>query len=383
MEGDQPTSRPAAATRVVHSAGPPDPRSGALVPPLVMSATFAHGNPEGLAYGRDRNPTWELLEKAVADLEGGAGAVSFASGMAGVAAVLDLLPLGAEVVVARDAYSGTRELLAHLEATGRLRRRVVDATDPRAPEAALGAAMVWLEALGNPLLSVPDLPAWKEAAGRAGALLVVDNTLATPLLCQPLALGADLVVHSASKHLGGHSDLMLGVVAGDDPDLLQRLHAHRTRQGGCPGQLEAWLTLRGMRTLAVRIERQAASAAWLAGRLLGSPRISAVHYPGLMGHPQHDRARRQLKGGFGAMLSIEVDTDAAGAERVCAATRIWTNATSLGSVESLLERRARWAGEEYLPAGLIRLSVGIEEREDLLRDLAQALALVGAGPDLG
>ncbi|MGC8474172.1 MAG: PLP-dependent transferase, partial [Candidatus Dormibacteria bacterium] len=221
-------------TLVVHGASRSDQRTGALVPPLVLSATFAHGNPEQLAYSRDRNPTWELLEVAVAQLEGARGAVAFASGMAGIAAALELLPVGAEVVVAQDAYTGTRELLSHLGATGRLRSRRVDATLPAALEEVGGAAMVWLESMGNPLLSIPDLRAWAAAAHRQGAILVVDNTLATPLLCRPLELGADLVAHSASKHLGGHSDLMLGVVAGLDLELLARLRQHRTRQGGCP-----------------------------------------------------------------------------------------------------------------------------------------------------
>ena len=367
-------------TLLVHGASRSDQRTGALVPPLVLSATFAHGNQEGLAYSRDRNPTWELLEAAVAQLEGAAAAVAFASGMAGIAAALDLLPMGAEVVAAQDAYTGTRDLLSHLSSTGRLQARKVDATDPAALEEIGGAAMVWLESMGNPLLSVPDLRAWAAAAHRQGAILVVDNTLATPLLCRPLELGADLVAHSASKHLGGHSDLMLGVVAGQDLELMSRLRQHRTRQGGCPGQLEAWLALRGMRTLAVRLSRQCQTASFLAGALSGTPRVREVHYPGLAAHPQHRLAAEQLDLGFGALLALELDVDAEAAETVCTSTRIWTNATSLGSVESLLERRGRWAGEEYLPQGLIRLSCGIENQEDLLDDLGRALAQVGAGP---
>ena len=368
------------ATLVVHGASRSDARSGALVPPMVLSATFAHGNEAGLAYSRDRNPTWELLEAAVAELEGASGAVAFASGMAGISACLDLLPVGAEVLVARDAYTGTRELLSHLSATGRLRVREVDAVAPGASELVERADLVWLETMGNPLLTVPDLRAWAHAAHRQGALLAVDNTLATPLLCRPLELGADLAVHSASKHLGGHSDLMLGVVAGADPELVARLRRHRSRDGGCPGQLEAWLALRGMRTLAVRLARQCQTAALLAGELAGTALVGAVHYPGLPTHPQHRLAAEQLDGGFGALLALELEVGAEEAELVCGATRIWTNATSLGSVESLLERRGRWAGEEYLPAGLIRLSCGIEDAQDLLADLSQALAQVGAGP---
>ncbi len=367
-------------TLLVHGSSRSDQRTGALVPPLVLSATYAHGNQEKLAYSRDRNPTWELLEAAVAQLEGAAGAVAFASGMAGISAALELLPMGGEVVVAQDAYTGTRDLLSHLSSTGRLRARRVDATAPAALEEIGGAEMVWLESMGNPLLSVPDLRDWAAAAHRRGAILLVDNTLATPLLCRPLELGADLVAHSASKHLGGHSDLMLGVVAGQDPELISRLRQHRTRQGGCPGQMEAWLALRGMRTLAVRLSRQCQTADFLARELTGTPRVKEVHYPGLATHPQHRLAEEQLEGGFGALLALELEVEAEAAERVCTSTRIWTNATSLGSVESLLERRGRWAGEEYLPPGLLRLSCGIENREDLLEDLGRALAQVGAGP---
>ena len=210
-----------------------------------------------------------------------------------------------------------------------------------------------------------------------GAITVVDNTFATPLLVQPLRLGADVVVHSVSKYIGGHSDLMLGAVVTKVSDLLPKLRYYRTNVGAIPGQIETWLALRGLRTLDVRLQRQTETAALLAERLRTYPGVVRVHYPGLADHPQHDLAARQMRGGFGAMISIELDCDAATAERVCAATRIWTNATSLGSVESLLERRARWTGEEYLPAGLLRLSVGVEDAEDLLQDLFQALHQAG------
>lgn len=346
-----------------------------------MSATFRHGNPDGLAYGRDRNPTWELFEAQVAGLELGSGGVSFGSGTAAVSAVLDLLPLGAGVAVARDAYTGTRQLLSELNAQGRLRVRMVDSTSAQAvSELPDDLALVWIETVGNPLLSVPDLDLWAEASHRRGALLAVDNTFATPLLCRPLSHGADLVVHSASKYLGGHSDLILGVAVARDADLLAALRGIRTHRGGCPGQLEAWLAIRGLRTLDVRVTRQVTSAGRIAAALQGAPGVAMVHYPGLPEHPQHELASRMLQGGYGAMVSMVLDVSAEAAERVCAATRVFTNATSLGSVESLLERRQRWAGEEHLPPGLIRLSVGIEAVEDLVQDLSQALAVVGAGP---
>ncbi len=366
------------ATRVVHGAGFEDLGSGAVVPPLAVSATFDHSNPDRMVYGREHNPTWMLLERAIADLEDGHGAVAFGSGMAGVAAVLALVPKGAKVVAARDSYTGTRELLLQLEAAGRFEVDLIDATDQDAlGRAAAGAAMIWLETLGNPLLSVPDLARGALVSRQAGALLVVDNTFATPILCRPLTLGADLVVHSASKYIGGHDDLILGVVAARDGDLLGRLTDHRTSHGACPGQLEAWLALRGLRTLDVRLARQTASAQFLAASLAAAPGVLRVHYPGLSEHPQHGLARSQFQGRFGAMISIELDLPAELAERFCAATRIWTNATSLGSVESLLERRARWPGDAHLPAGLVRLSVGVEDPDDLLSDLLQALVSVG------
>lgn len=366
------------ATRVVHGAGFEDPVSGAVVPPLAVSVTFDHSNPSRMAYGREHNPTWALLERAIADLEDGNGAVSFGSGMAGVAAVLALVPAGAKVVVARDSYTGTRELLQQLEAAGLCEVDLIDSTDPDAlGRAAAGAALIWLETLGNPLLSIPDLARGALVSRQAGALLVVDNTFATPILCRPLTLGADLVLHSASKYIGGHDDLMLGVVAARDEDLLRRLTDHRTNHGACPGQLEAWLALRGLRTLDVRLARQTASAQRLAVALAAAPGVLRVHYPGLSDHPQHQLAESQFHGRYGAMISIELDLAAEAAERFCAATRIWTNATSLGSVESLLERRARWPGDADLPAGLVRLSVGVEDPDDLLSDLLQALAAVG------
>ncbi len=368
----------ALATRVVHGSGFKDTATGAVVPPLAVSATFDHANPQGLTYGRDHNPTWGLLECALSDLEDAAASISFSSGMAGVAAVLDLVPEGGRVVVAKDAYTGSRALLQLLAARGRCQVEAVDATDVAAVEAAVGgASLLWLETLGNPLLSVPDLKECARLAHAQGALLAVDNTLATPLLCRPLALGADVVAHSGSKYIGGHDDLMLGVLAVRDLQLADRLRRHRTHLGACPGQLEAWLALRGLRTLDVRFRRQVETAAWLAERLSSLRAVRLVHYPGLPGHPQHRLASEMLDGGFGAIISIELGAGAEDTERFCAATRLWTNATSLGSVGSLLERRGRWEGEGYLPEGLVRLSVGLEDPEDLLGDLAQALAAAG------
>jgi cystathionine gamma-synthase len=343
-----------------------------------MSVVFGHGNPRGFAYGRDHNENWERLEDALSDLEEGQGAVVFASGMAAISAVVESWGVGHKIVVAQDAYTGSRELLRHLAQAGRCTVELVDATEGQeVSRACQGASLLLIESLGNPLLTVPDLAHCCEVAHQAGAITLVDNTFATPLQVQPLRLGADAVVHSVSKYIGGHSDLMLGAIVTNHRDLLPKLRYQRTNTGAIAGQLETWLALRGLRTLDVRLRRQTATAAFLAERLQRLPRVKRVHYPGLVDHPQHELAARQMSGGFGAMLAVELDCDAETAESICTSTRIWTNATSLGSVESLLERRARWAGEEYLPSGLIRLSVGVEDADDLLQDLTQALAQVG------
>ncbi|MGC2208307.1 MAG: aminotransferase class I/II-fold pyridoxal phosphate-dependent enzyme [Candidatus Dormiibacterota bacterium] len=368
------------ATRVVHPDTSPQGDRRALIPPLPMSSVFGHGNSQGYSYGRDNNENWQRLEALLTDLEEGDGALVFGSGMAAIAAVIQSCGIGRRIVAARDAYTGTRELLRHLAGAGQCAVEFVDATDLDAvARACQGASLLHIETLGNPLLTVPDLRACAEIAHQVGAVIMVDNTFATPLLVQPLTLGADIVVHSASKYIGGHSDLLMGAVIANAGDLLAKIRYQRSNAGAIPGQLESWLALRGLRTLDVRLRRQTESAMFLAQRLAAIAGVARVHYPGLAGHPQHELAVRQMRDGFGAMISVELDCDAATAERFCAATRIWTNSTSLGSVESLLERRARWAGEEYLPAGLVRMSVGIEAAEDLLEDLTQALIAAGVG----
>lgn len=369
---------------MVHPDVSPQSDGRPLVPPLPMSAVFAHGNSNGYSYGRDNNENWQRLECVLADLEEGDGALVFGSGMAAIAAVIQSCGVGRRIVAARDAYTGTRELLRHLAEAGQCAVEFVDATNLDAvARACRGASLLHIETLGNPLLTVPDLRACAEIAHQAGAIAVVDNTFATPLLVQPLTLGADIVVHSVSKYIGGHSDLLMGAVITNASDLLPKLRYQRSNAGAIPGQLESWLALRGLRTLDVRLRRQIRSAMFLAEQLSGFAGLAKVHYPGLAGHPQHDVAVRQMRGGFGAMIAVELDCDAATAERFCAATQVWTNATSLGSVESLLERRARWAGEEYLPAGLIRMSVGIEAAADLLEDLTQALIAAGVSSATG
>jgi len=361
----------APATRVV-AAGRPEATAGAPVNgPIILSSTFHAGGPVG--YTREGNGTWEALEEAVAALEGGR-ARAFASGMAAVTAVLDDVPAGALVVAPEAAYAGVLEQLRRLQTVGRLTVRLVDITDTDAVrDAVRGAALLWVESPTNPLLGVADIPALVRAAHGTGARVVVDNTFATPLLQRPLSVGADVVVHSATKYLSGHSDVLLGLTVANDEDLDSRLTRTRTLGGAIPGALESWLVLRGLRTLHLRMERSQANAMVLALRLAEHPAVARVRYPGLPDDPGHERAKAQLDG-FGAMVSADVVGDADTAERACSATGLWTHATSLGGVESSLERRRRWPSESPLvPETLVRLSVGIENVEDLWRDLDQAL----------
>ena len=357
-------------TLVVSAGRPATEAHGALSPPVVFASTFRAGGPIG--YGRDGNPTWEAFEEAIGLLEGGTG-VAFSSGMAAATAVLEGLPVGARVVAPTTAYMGVRSFLRDRVDAGRIAVEFVDITDTEATLAACsGVDLLWLESPTNPLLGIADLVALAEGGHTAGALVVVDNTFATPLLQRPLDLGADVVVHSVTKYLGGHADLLMGAVVTANKELLEGVLHRRHLYGGIPGPLDAFLALRGLRTLAVRLERAQSNAQVLAERLAGHPVVERVRYPGLADDPGHDLARRQMRG-FGAMLSFEVRGGANGADRVCSATNVITNATSLGGVESLMERRARWAGDADVPPSLIRLSVGIEHVEDLWADLNQAL----------
>jgi cystathionine gamma-synthase len=347
------------ASRVV-ALGRPAREPGAPVnPPIEMSSTYAADGPVG--YARSGNPTWSAFEEALGALEGG-DALLYSSGMAAVSAALSLVPHGSVVVAAKTAYNGTVATLLDAQRDGRFEVRWVDLTDTDAVSAAAdGADLVWLESPSNPLLEVADLPALTAAAHAHGAIAVCDNTFATPLGQRPLEFGVDVVLHSVTKYLSGHSDLLLGacVTAADEGGrrLSERLAHHRLLGGAIAGPVEAWLALRGLRTLHVRLERATANAAELAARLDAHERVERLRYPG-----------------FGAMVSIEVAGGAEGAERVAAATRLWSHSTSLGGVESQLERRRRHPLEpETTPENLLRLSVGIEDVEDLWRDLDRAL----------
>jgi cystathionine gamma-synthase len=330
------------------------------VPPVFASSFRSGGEYE---YSRNEGtPTWAALETAVGQLEGGT-ATAYASGMGAVAAIVDLLPPGSRVVVPADSYTAVRQLVAARGHTVDLQ----DITDTEATlEAAGNAAMLWLESPTNPLMDVADLPALCAAAD---TLVAVDNTFATPLLQQPLALGADVVMHSGSKYIGGHADLLIGLTVAADPTLAERLRRHRVLAGATPGGMEAFLATRGLRTLALRVRQAQESAGELAVRLEQHPRVTRVRYPGLVSDPGHARATKQMSG-FGAMLSFEVTGDA---DEVCAALTVVNAATSLGGVESTIERRAKLPGQEHVPPSLLRLSVGCEHVEDLWSDLDAAL----------
>jgi cystathionine gamma-synthase len=359
------------ATVVVHAGRPARVPDAPLGESPVFSSTYIAGGDRG--YGRFDNAAWAALEETLGRLEGGRG-LTFASGMAAAAAVCDLVPVGGRVVAPQHAYSGVLALLDQQASTGRLVVERVDITDTAAVSAAVvGADLLWIESPTNPAMEVADLPALCAAGRAAGARVVVDNTFATPLLQQPLALGADLVMHSATKFIAGHSDVVLGAIVTPDEELWAALELRRRSLGAIPGPMEAWLALRGLRTLALRLERAQSNAAFLASKLLDHPRVSRVRYPGLPDDPGHDRAAAQMSG-FGAILAVELGGDAEGAQRVCESTSLWVHATSLGGVESMLERRRRWPSEApTIPEDLIRLSVGIEHPDDLWADLAQAL----------
>ncbi len=343
------------ATVAVTAGRPPTDPDAPLNTPVTMASTFVAGGER--EYGRYGNPTWEAFETVLGELEGGR-ALTFASGLAAVSAVLDLVAVGARVVVPRHAYLGTLHQLADRESRGLVAVTQVDVEDTAAVlAAARDAALVWLESPTNPALEVCDIAAVAAGAAEAGATVVVDNTFSTPLLQRPLELGADVVVHSATKYLAGHSDLVLGAVVTADEAIHRALAETRKTRGAIPGTLESWLAARGVRTLHLRVERAQANAQELARRLTQHPCVDRVRYPG-----------------FGGVIAVEVTGGAVPAERVCLATRLWVHATSLGGVESTLERRRRWSGEPTtIPEGLVRMSVGVEDVEDLWADLDQAL----------
>ena len=352
----QPDARPLRpATVAVTSGRPAHEPDSPLNAPITMASTYVAGG--DVEYGRYGNPTWTAFEEALGALEGGR-CLAFGSGLAAVSTILDLAGQGTKVVAPRHAYNGSIMQLADLEARGRLTAVLVDIEDTAAViEACDGAALVWLESPTNPALEVADLPPIIEAAHAAGAYVVVDNTFATPLLQQPLGLGADIVVHSATKFIAGHSDVLLGAIATTDDELYDVLKKRRDLVGAVPGTFETWLALRGLRTLHVRLDRAQHNAQELVRRLQNHPAVGEVRYPG-----------------FGAIVSVVLAHGALAADLLTRKTSLWVHATSLGGVESTFERRRRWRTEAAtIPDGLVRMSVGIEDVDDLWDDLALAL----------
>ena len=357
------------AGRPEHAAGAP------LNVPPVLASNFELGSDRG--YSReDATPTWEALEEIVGGLEGGE-AVAFASGMAAASAIVDQVPVGGTIALPDSCYQGVTGVVEAGVAQGRWQLTRL-ATDDTAAwlDVAEHADLIWLESPANPLLSVADLPVLCAARRKSGAVLAVDSTFATPLIQRPLELGADAVVHSATKYLGGHSDLLLGITVTRSDDLTSRLRKRRTLAGATPGALETYLATRGVRTLSLRLERACASAGRLAQHLDAHPAVEIVRYPGLADHPGHETAKSFMRH-FGAIVTFDVRGGAEPADGVCRSLRIIRHATSLGGVESTIERRAAIPGQTHLPPGLLRLSVGCEHVDDLIADLDQALDQVG------
>ena len=374
-------------TLAIHAGQEPDPQTGAVVPPIYQVSTYKQdgvgGLRDGYEYSRTANPTRHALEECLAALEGGRRALAFASGMAAEDGLLRAVCApGDHVVIPDDAYGGTFRLMARVLADWGVSYRPVPISDLTAVRAALAerpARVLWAETPTNPLLSIADIAALADVAHQAGALLVVDNTFASPYLQQPLALGADAVVHSTTKYLGGHSDVIGGAVVAAGPELGERLAFLQNATGAVAGPFDAWLTLRGVKTLAVRMDQHSRNAARVADMLAGHPAVTQVHYPGLPSHPGHEIAAKQMRD-FGGMVSFQVRGGAEAAVAACGRTRLFTLGESLGGVESLIEHPSRMthasvAGSPLeVPDDLIRLSVGIETSADLIEDLRQALA---------
>jgi cystathionine gamma-lyase len=377
------------ATRAIHGGQHPDPLTGAVMPPIYATSTYVQSSPgvhKGYDYTRTRNPTRDALQAALCNLEGGGAALAFASGMAASATVLELLDAGAHIVAMHDLYGGTYRLLENVRKRSAGHQvSFADLTRPEALEAAIrpNTRLVWVETPSNPLLQLVDLTAVAAVARAKGLISVCDNTFATPFVQRPLEHGFDIVVHSTTKYLNGHSDSLGGaaIVRADSP-LTERLAYLQNALGSVPGPFDSFLTLRGIKTLALRMERHCANALAVAQFLAGHPKVARVHYPGLPSHPQHELARRQMTGGYGGIVTAVLKGSLDDTRRMLERCHLFSLAESLGGVESLIEHPALMT-HASLPAalraslgigdGLIRLSVGVEDAQDLIGELREAL----------
>lgn len=382
------TNKPGFSTRSIHAGQQPDPTTGAIITPIYATSTYVQQSPgvhKGYKYARSHNPTRSALEACVADLESGERGFAFASGLAAISTLLDMLPAGSHIIACDDLYGGSfrlfdkvRKISAGLELT------LVDMNDPATIEAAIkpNTRMIWVETPSNPMLKLVDLAAVVKIARARNLLTVADNTFASPWIQRPLEYGFDVVLHSTTKYLNGHSDMVGGlIVVGDNQELADKIGFLQNTVGGVAGPFDSFLALRGLKTLALRMERHCANALELAGWLEAQPQVESVRYPGLKSHPQHELAKRQMHG-FGGMISLTLKTDLAGARRFLENCHLFALAESLGGVESLIEHPAIMTHGSIPPAqrqalgildSFVRLSVGVEDVEDLRGDLARAL----------
>jgi cystathionine gamma-synthase len=370
-------------TRAIHAGQDPDPATGAIITPIYQTSTFVQksvGEHQGYDYARTANPTRQALQDALASLEGGAWGLAYASGMAATQNVHYLLNPGDHILLTDDAYGGTHRFISKVWSRYGIDYTLVDMTDLDNVRAALrtNTRLVWAETPSNPYLKIIDIQGIADILSDHPAMFMVDNTFASPYLQNPLALGADLVLHSTTKYVGGHSDTVGGAVIGNDPDVFASLKFHQNAAGAVPGPFDVWLALRGIKTLAVRMERHSENAQAVAEFLVGHPAVERVFYPGLADHPGHEVAKRQMRS-YSGMVSFTVKGDVNTALEVARGTRIFQLAESLGGVESLIEHPGQMTHASVAGTGaevedtLIRLSVGIENRDDLLNDLEQAL----------
>ena len=374
-------------TRAIHGGQGPDPLTGAVNVPVYQTSTYAQtapGETKGYDYSRTANPTRSMLERALAELEGGKGAVAFGSGMGALTTLLWTLPAGTRVLAGEDLYGGTYRILEHARTQGMLQPEYLDMRDLGAVRQALArgpVGLVYVETPSNPLLDLVDVRAVADLARERGVPLVVDNTFASPYFQRPLELGAQIVLHSTTKYLGGHSDVVGGALVAADPKTVERLHWLQNAAGAVPGPWDCFLVLRGIHTLGVRMRAHAANAQRIAELLEGHPQVASVHYPGLSSHPQHALARRQMHG-FGGMVSVELRGGLPAARKFLGALQYFYIGESLGGVESLAEVPALMTHQSIPPEerrrrglgdGLVRLSVGIEDGDDLVEDVREAL----------